>query len=347
MNSDSGYRVAVVGATGAVGTAMRRLLRERNFPASEVVFFASARSVGRELDGQTVQELSAASVQGFDLALFSAGAGTSRQWAPLFARAGAYVIDNSTAWRMHTDVPLVVAEVNPEALTSIPRKIVANPNCTTMTAVLPLKALHDVFGLREFTATSLQAAGGRGQKGMEELASQVQPLLDVWPTLADGHAHARDLVDTPVMFPDVLAFNIVPLLGDLDDVHAYTDEELKLVFESRKILELPDLTVAPTCIRVPVMVGHTIEIRAVFAHALNIEAVMAAFTAFPGLIVTSVPTPLMSAGQEDVAVGRIRLDLANECALNFVVVGDNLLKGAALNAVQLAELLLARGALSH
>lgn len=332
----------MVGATGAVGTAMRRLLRERNFPASQIVPFASTRSRGINLDGEIVQTLNSESVKGFDIALFSAGAAVSREWALAFAEAGAVVIDNSTAWRMDTRVPLVVAEVNPEALEKRPLNVIANPNCTTMIAVLPLKALHDVFALREIVATSLQAAGGRGQRGIEELAVQVQPLLDAWPQLVDSKGSVRALVPSPIMFPDVIAFNVVPLLGDLGDEHAYTDEEYKLVFESRKILDLPDLAVAPTCIRVPVVVGHTIEIRAVFEREVNLKTALKAMRGQPGVILQSVPTPLEWAGREEVAVGRVRADLNNTCALNFVVVGDNLLKGAALNAVQLAELVIAR-----
>jgi len=339
--SSGGLRVAVVGATGAVGTVMLRLLRDRAFPAAEIVAFASERSVGRELeDGLVVQPLDDETIQGFDVALFSAGATRSREWARRFVDAGAVVVDNSSAFRLVDEVPLVVSEVNPEALDSH-NGIVANPNCTTMVAMLPLKALHDEFDLREMVATSYQAAGGAGQKGIDELASQIGPLAsDVGQLCDDGAAAAGKVAHA--VHAATLAFNVVPLLGTLgDDDH--TDEERKLRDESRKILGLPELAVSPTCVRVPVMVGHGVAVRAVFAREPDLERALEVLRDFPNLVVDDVPTPLQYAGRDEVAVGRVRRDLGSPLALNFFVVGDNLLKGAALNTVQLAEVLLERG----
>ena len=339
--SGGGLRVAVVGATGAVGTVMLRLLRSRGFDASEVVPFASERSVGRELDGGlVVAALNDESVQGFDVALFSAGATRSREWAPRFVAAGAVVVDNSSAFRMDDEVPLVVSEVNPEALDGH-RGIIANPNCTTMVAMLPLKALHDEFELRELVATSYQAAGGAGQKGIDELAAQVAPLAsDVEQLCSDGAVAAGKV--SHAVHAATLAFNVVPMLGTLgDDDH--TDEERKLRDESRKILSLPDLAVSPLCVRVPVMVGHGVAVRAVFSREVELARALEVLGAFPNLVLDEIPTPLEYAGRDEVAVGRVRRDLGNPRALNFFVVGDNLLKGAALNTVQLAEALVERG----
>ena len=340
-SSADGLRVAVVGATGAVGTVMLRLLRSRGFPASEIVPFASQRSVGRSLDGGlVVQPLDDETIRGFDVALFSAGATRSREWAQRFVDAGAVVVDNSSAFRMVDEVPLVVSEVNPEAIDSH-RGIVANPNCTTMVAMLPLKALHDEFDLREMVATSYQAAGGAGQKGIDELAEQITPLAADVAQLCDDGAAASGKV-THAVHAATLAFNVVPLLGTLgDDDH--TDEERKLRDESRKILGIPDLAVSPTCVRVPVMVGHGVAVRAVFSREPELARALEVLRAFPNLVVDDVPTPLEYAGRDEVAVGRVRRDLGNPHALNFFVVGDNLLKGAALNTVQLAEVLLERG----
>jgi aspartate-semialdehyde dehydrogenase len=334
-------RVAVVGATGAVGTVMLRLLRERGFPAREIVPFASERSVGRELDGGlVVAPLTDETIRGFDVALFSAGATRSREWAQRFVDAGAVVVDNSSAFRGYEDVPLVVSEVNPHALDA-QRGIIANPNCTTMVAMLPLKALHDGFDLRAMVATSYQAAGGAGQKGIDELAGQIAPLAADVGLLCDDGAAAAAKVDHSV-HAATLAFNVVPLLGTLgDDDH--TDEERKLRDESRKILGIPDLAVSPTCVRVPVMVGHGVAVRATFAREVDLAEALALLRAFPNLVVDAVPTPLQYAGRDEVAVGRVRIDLADPRSLNFFVVGDNLLKGAALNTVQIAEALHARG----
>jgi aspartate-semialdehyde dehydrogenase len=337
----SGLRVAVVGATGAVGTVMLRLLRERDFPAREIVPFASERSVGRELDGGlVVAPLDDETIQGFDVALFSAGATRSREWAPRFVEAGAVVVDNSSAFRMDDDVPLVVSEVNPEALDAN-NGIIANPNCTTMVAMLPLKALHDEFELRAIVPTSFQAAGGAGQKGIDELAKQIAPLHADVAQLCDDGAAAAAKVEHAI-HAATLAFNVVPLLGALGE-EGYTDEELKLRNESRKILAIPDLAVSPTCVRVPVMVGHGVAVRATFAREVDLDRALELLRSFPNLVVDDVPTPLEYAGRDEVAVGRVRRDLADPRSLNFFVVGDNLLKGAALNTVQLAEALYERG----
>jgi aspartate-semialdehyde dehydrogenase len=328
-------RVAVVGATGAVGTLLLALLERRGFPADEIVPFASERSAGRRLGERTVQPLRDDTIGGFDVALFSAGGGTSREWAPRFAAAGALVVDNSSAWRMDPEVPLVVSEVNPDALERIGKGIVANPNCTTMAVMLPAKALHDAFGLRAMVCTSFQAAGGAGQKGMDELAGQVDTVR-AGDLVNDGAAAAASVM--PNVHAKTLAFNVVPWLGGEAD-RGYSDEEMKLLNESRKILSIPDLAVAPTCVRVPVMVGHAIEVRATFARPVSAVAAREALERFPNLVVDEIPTPLEWAGRDEVAVGRVREDLQDDHALNFFVVGDNLLKGAALNTVQIAELL--------
>ena len=341
-------RVAVVGATGAVGRDLVALLERREVPVDDLRLLASPRSAGTLMTFRAEQHEVGVlgedgDVDGIDLALFSAGGGTSRVHAPRFAEAGALVVDNSSAWRMDPDVPLVVTEVNPRLLERRPLKgIVANPNCTTMTAMLPLKALHDAFGLTGFTATSFQAAGGAGQKGMAELAAQVAPLHAAPDLLRSAGASARDLVAPPEVHGDVLAFNVVPRLGTVQE-GGYTDEELKLVHESRKILDLPELVVSPTCVRVPVMVGHAIEVRAVFERELTVRAALGAMDGFDGLVLDDVPTPLTWAGRDEVAVGRVRVDLFDPRVLNFFVVGDNLLKGAALNTVQIAEVAQQRG----
>ena len=305
--------------------------------------FASERSDGKTVDGATepVRALTPdADIAGFDVALFSAGATRSREWAPRFRDAGAVVVDNSSAWRMDPEVPLVVSEVNPEALDGH-RGIVANPNCTTMVCMLPLKALDRAFGLEAIVATSFQAAGGAGQKGMDELWEQFPALLsDRDQLVVDGDAAARKVEHA--VHEDTLAMNVVPLLGTQGE-NGYTDEEMKLQNESRKILDLPDLRVAPTCVRVPVMVGHAIEIRAELSRPVDLDEVRSVLDAFPGMVLENAPTPLGYAGRDEVGVGRLRADLSDPRALNLFVVGDNLLKGAALNTVQIAEVLHERG----
>jgi aspartate-semialdehyde dehydrogenase len=339
--------VAVVGATGAVGRDLRRLLEQRAFPLDDVRLVASERSAGTVLPFRgkdaTVRALTEPDVfDGVDLALFSAGGGVSREYAPQAVAAGAVVVDNSSAWRMDPDVPLVVTEVNPDALDHMPKGIVANPNCTTMVAMLPLKALHDAFGLEGFVATSYQAAGGAGQKGMDELMAQARALIGEPDLLHhDGAAAVRKTSHD--VHAAVLAFNVVPQLGTLDE-RGYTDEEMKLQNESRKILGLPGLAVAPTCVRVQVMVGHAIQVRARFSQDVSADDARKAMDGFPGLVLDDLPTPLEWAGRDETAVGRVRDDLVDPRSVNFWVVGDNLLKGAALNTVQIAELLVDRDA---
>ena len=341
-----GRTVAVAGATGAVGRDLRRLLESRAFPLDEVRFLASERSAGTTLPFRgtdvTVTEVAADDAfEGVDIALFSAGGGLSYEHAPRAVAAGAMVVDNSSAWRMDPDVPLIVSEVNPYALDAPPAKgIVANPNCTTMVAMLPLKALHDAFGLVEFVATSFQAAGGAGQKGMDELIAQV-PALAADPELLRTDGAAASKLVSHQVHAATLAFNAVPVLGSMGE-HGYTDEEMKLQNESRKILDLPDLAVSPTCVRVPVMVGHAIAVRAVFDRTISTDTAREVIGGFPGVVLDDAATPLEWAGRDEVAVGRIRQDLAEPRALNLWVVGDNLLKGAALNTVQIAELLVER-----
>ncbi len=338
----AGVRLAVVGATGAVGKVMLSILAEREFPASEIVPFASERSAGRLIDGVgEVMPLRDDTIDGFDIAIFSAGGGTSREWAPRFAAAGAIVVDNSSAWRMDPQVPLVVSEVNPRALAQIGRGIVANPNCTTMAIMPPLKALHDAFVLREFVATSFQAAGGAGQKGMDELAAQIPVLHAARERLVDDGASLIAGIEHRVHAAP-LAFNVIPWLGSPAG-DGYTDEELKLVNESRKILDIPDLAVSPTCVRVPVMVGHSVELRATFEREPDLDEAIAALEAFPNVVVDPVPTPARYAGRDEIAVGRLRRDLFDPHSLNLFVIGDNLRKGAALNAVQIAEILVEQG----
>ena len=343
--------VAVVGATGAVGQDLRRLLQNRDFPCDDVVFLASSRSAGTTLPFRgrevEVRDIEAGDAfDGVDIALFSCGRGPSGVHAPRAVAAGAVVVDNSSMWRMDPHVPLVVTEVNLGALDLLAttgKGIVANPNCTTMIAMLPLKALHDAFGLTGFTATSFQAAGGAGQKGIAELESQIEPMFAQRELLRSDGEKALRLVEHAVHH-ETLAFNVVPLLGtEVDDGSGYTDEEMKLRDESRKILDLPDLAVSPTCVRVPVMVGHSVAVRATFEDAVTTATAIQSMQGFPGMVLEHAPTPLAWAGRDEVAVGRIRADLADSHALDFFVVGDNLLKGAALNTVQIAEALMARG----
>ncbi|MBJ7470375.1 MAG: aspartate-semialdehyde dehydrogenase [Solirubrobacteraceae bacterium] len=335
-------KVAVVGATGAVGQLILKTLERRGFKADEIVPFASERSAGKDMPGYgTIQPLTDETVQGYDLALFSAGGSTSKAWAEKFVAGGATVVDNSSAWRKDPDVPLVVSEVNPDAINDARKGIVANPNCTTMVIMLPAKALHDRYGMTHMVATSYQAAGGAGQSGIDELAAQIPVVgASVDALVNDGAAAAATV--TPSTFVKTLAFNVVPMLGTVGEM-GYTDEELKMRDESRKILGIDDLKVAPTCVRVPVMVGHAIEVRATFEQEVDVAEAREVLAAFPNLIVEDVPTPLEAAGRDETFVGRIRRDLEDPKSLNFFVVGDNLLKGAALNTVQLAELAVARG----
>jgi aspartate-semialdehyde dehydrogenase len=349
-----GARVAVVGATGAVGREMRRLLDTRGFEVEgEPVFLASERSAGSKLpwkDGEVeVRLLTEDAFDGVDIALFSAGGGRSKQFAPAAAAAGAVVIDNSSAFRMDDQVPLVVSEVNPDAARVRPKGIIANPNCTTMVLMVAAKPLHDAFGLTEVVATSYQAAGGAGQGGIDELIAQAKALVEDEERLRTRGIDAESAVDAKA-FSKAIAFNVLAHCGNFTD-ERYTDEEWKLVNESRKILHLPALRVSPTCVRVPVVVGHGIAARFTFAEPVRRDEVVGALDGAPGLVVEdgtgldgeplAYPTPLGSAGRDEVLVGRIRDDLADPHSVNVFVVGDNLLKGAALNAVQIAELVAA------
>jgi aspartate-semialdehyde dehydrogenase len=338
-------RVGVVGATGQVGGVMRQLLAERAFPVEEVRFFASARSAGRTLpwgDGEvTIEDAESADYRGLDLALFSAGATASQALAPRVADAGATVVDNSSAWRMDPEVPLVVSEVNPSALDSIPKGIVANPNCTTMAAMPVLGPLHREAGLRRLVVSTYQAVSGAGGAGVDELDSQVRAAGPAARGLAfDGGAVS---FPAPVAFAAPVAFSVLPLAGTLvDDGSGETNEEQKLRDESRKILGIPDLPVSGTCVRVPVFTGHSLSINAEFSRELTPEAAVKLLAEAPGVALADVPTPLVAAGQDPAYVGRIRRDEGVEHGLALFVSNDNLRKGAALNAIQIAELLAPR-----
>ncbi len=340
--------VAVVGATGQVGAVMRRLLDERDFPLGRIRFLASARSAGTTLPWRgrqvVVEDAAGADIAGIDIALFSAGGATSRTLAPAYAAAGATVIDNSSAWRTDPDVPLVVSEVNPQALENVPRGIVANPNCTTMAAMPVLAPLHAEAGLRRLVVASYQAVSGSGLSGVEELASQAAAAAAQDPAALthDGSAVA---FPQPRNYVAPIAFNVIPLAGSVvGDGSLETDEEQKLRNESRKILGIPDLLVAGTCVRVPVFTGHSLAIHAEFAEPLGVERATKLLADAPGVELTDVPTPLLAAGNDPSYVGRIRVDrsVPDGRGLVLFVSNDNLRKGAALNAVQIAELLLSR-----
>ncbi len=328
-----GYRIAVVGATGQVGTLMLAILRERAFPAREIVAFASERSAGRELDGGlVVQGLSEDSIQGFDLALFSAGGSTSGEWAPRFAAAGAVVVDNSSRWRMNDDVPLVVSEVNPDALADH-RGIIANPNCSTMQMVVALKPLHEEAGIERLVISTYQAVSGTGRRAVDELLDQSHALL-----------HERD-IDPPDVYAHRIAFNALPHAGSFAAGDDHTDEERKLINETRKILDDPEIRVSATCVRVPVVNGHSEAVNVQTRRELSVERARELLAAAPGVTVLDDPDAALyplavdASGRDDVFVGRIRRDPGHERAIDLWIVADNLRKGAALNAVQIAELL--------
>jgi aspartate-semialdehyde dehydrogenase len=339
-------RVGVVGATGQVGGVMREVLAEREFPVGDIRFFASARSAGRTLpwhgDELPVEDAATADWSGIDIALFSAGATTSRAIAEKVAAAGATVVDNSSAWRMHPEVPLVVSEVNPHELDDLPKGIVANPNCTTMAAMPVLGPLHREAGLERLIVSTYQATSGAGLSGSAELDEQVRKVADRAAELTyDGRAVEFPAPDN---FAAPIAFNVLPLAGSIvDDGSGETNEEQKLRDESRKILGIPDLRVAGTCVRVPVFTGHSLAITAEFARDLPPERAVEILTEAPGVAVVDVPTPLMAAGSDPAFVGRIRRDPTVDHGLMLFVSNDNLRKGAALNAVQIAELLVERG----
>ncbi|MGV9316037.1 aspartate-semialdehyde dehydrogenase [Streptomyces sp. NPDC003691] len=334
-------RVGIVGATGQVGTVMRRILAERKFPVTELRLFASARSAGSTITWEgreiTVEDAAVADYTGLDIVLFSAGGATSRALAEKVAGQGAVVIDNSSAWRMDPAVPLVVSEVNPHAIRNRPKGIVANPNCTTMAAMPVLKPLSEEAGLVSLVATTYQAVSGSGVAGVAELDGQVKAVAEDAPALTHDGA-AVDFPE-PGVYQRPIAFNVVPLAGNLvDDGSAETDEEQKLRNESRKILELPELKVSGTCVRVPVYSGHSLQVNARFERALSPERARELLSGAPGVELSDIPTPLQAAGRDASYVGRIRADETVEHGLALFLSNDNLRKGAALNAVQLAEL---------
>ena len=346
--SDSGLSVAVVGATGQVGTVMLEILAERSFPIRDLRLFATSRSAGTALEfaGETIiiEDVATADPAGIDIALFSAGATGSRAHAPRFAEAGALVIDNSSAWRMDPDVPLVVSEVNPHAIAEAKKGIVANPNCTTMAAMPVLKVLDAAAGLERLIVSTYQAVSGSGLAGAQELLGQVEGVLAQGDTLRlvrDGSAVG---FPQPEKYVAPIAFDVIPLAGSLvDDGLNETDEEKKLRNESRKILELPDLRVAGTCVRVPVFTGHSLSIHAEFARDITPDQARELLAAAPGVALEEVPTPLQAAGKDPSFVGRIRADQSapDNKGLVLFISNDNLRKGAALNAVQIAEVVAA------
>ncbi|BDI21513.1 aspartate-semialdehyde dehydrogenase [Herbiconiux sp. L3-i23] len=347
MVDSTGARVGIVGATGQVGAVMRRLLEERDFPIAEIRYFASARSAGTTLPWRgediVVEDAATADPTGLDVALFSAGATTSKAQAPRFAAAGVTVIDNSSAWRMDPEVPLVVSEVNPHAIADAVKGIIANPNCTTMAAMPVLKVLHDEAGLERLIVSTYQAVSGAGLAGADELLEQARAA--VGQDLA-GLVHDGSAVDfpAPVKFPRTIAFDVIPLAGSIVDDGLYeTDEEKKLRNESRKILELPELLVSGTCVRVPVFTGHSLSINAEFSTPISPERAYELLDGAAGVAISDVPTPLQAAGNDPSYVGRIRTDegVPGGRGLALFVSNDNLRKGAALNAVQLAELVVA------
>ncbi|MEV4919867.1 aspartate-semialdehyde dehydrogenase [Streptomyces tirandamycinicus] len=334
-------KVGIVGATGQVGTVMRKILAERKFPADELRLFASARSAGSTIEWQgreiTVEDAATADYSGLDIVLFSAGGATSRALAEKVAAQGAVVIDNSSAWRRDPDVPLVVSEVNPHAVKDRPKGIIANPNCTTMAAMPVLKPLHREAGLTALVATTYQAVSGSGLAGVAELDGQVKAVAERAAELThDGEAV---VYPEPGVYQRPIAFNVLPLAGSIvDDGSHETDEEQKLRHESRKILEIPELRVSGTCVRVPVFSGHSLQVNARFERPLSVERAHALLADAEGVELSDIPTPLQAAGRDASYVGRIRVDETVENGLALFVSSDNLRKGAALNAVQIAEL---------
>ncbi|MCL2552722.1 MAG: aspartate-semialdehyde dehydrogenase [Actinomycetia bacterium] len=337
-------RIGIVGATGQVGGVVRSVLAERKFPVTQLRLFASARSAGKTLpwaDGEVVVEDAAtADYTGLDIVIFSAGGGTSRDLAEKVAGQGAVVIDNSSAWRRDPDVPLIVSEVNPHALADRPKGIIANPNCTTMAAMPVLRPLHEEAGLVALVATTYQAVSGSGLAGVAELHGQASEVTGNADRLTfDGAAVA---FPEPSVYKRPIAYNVVPLAGNLvDDGSFETDEEQKLRNESRKILEIPDLKVSGTCVRVPVFSGHSLQVNARFARPISVERAYELLAEAPGVEISEIPTPLQAAGKDPSYVGRIRVDETVDNGLALFLSNDNLRKGAALNAVQIAELVAA------
>lgn len=351
--SNKDLTVAVVGATGQVGGVMRKLLAERGFPAKRFRYFASARSAGKvlpsplgDVEVEDVNQVSAGDLEGIDIALFSAGATASRQYSPLFAAAGAIVVDNSSAWRNDPKVPLVVSEVNPQALDSLPLGIVANPNCTTMAIMPALKVLSDEAHLERLRVATYQAVSGSGLKGVGELAGQVRQAVNSDGALEELTFDGSALpIGPPEVYAAPIAFDVVALAGSIvDDGSNETDEEQKLRFESRKILDLPSLAVAGTCVRVPVFTGHALAVHAEFSSSLTAQRATELLGEAPGVVLTDLPTPLGAAGTDPTFIGRIRTDqsVPDQRGLVFFAAADNLRKGAALNAIQIAEHLAAK-----
>jgi aspartate-semialdehyde dehydrogenase len=345
------YRVAVVGATGQVGRLMLRVLSERDFPAREIVPFASERSAGSEIDGVgVVRGLSDASIAGFDIALFSAGGSVSRDWAPRFVAAGAVVVDNSSYWRMHDEVPLVVSEVNPDALIGH-QGIVANPNCSTMQMVVVLKPIFDAAGIERLVISTYQAVSGTGKQAVEELARQAHAVLEARQSGGPGNGETASDRIQPQVYRHQIAFNALPEAGSFPAGDDHTDEERKLMNETRKILADPSIRVSATCVRVPVFVGHSEAVNVQTREPLSPDQARELLESAPGVKVIDDPGsaqyPLATdaQGQDEVLVGRIRRDPGHERSLDMWIVADNLRKGAATNAVQIAELLRERGLL--
>jgi aspartate-semialdehyde dehydrogenase len=334
--------VAVVGATGVVGRVMLGILRERSFPASRVTAIASARSAGKELaygdETLIVRALSPEALEGVDLVLLDTPDDVAREWGPLAVAAGATVVDNSAAWRMEDHVPLVVPEVNPHDLENHPG-IIASPNCTTIGVVLPLAAINMAFGIEQVVVASYQAVSGAGEAGVEELKEQVAKLAHELDAL--GLGDPAGLAPEPRAFPATIAFNVVPQAGSVKDL-GYTSEEWKLLHETRKIMGLPALQVTATCVRVPTVAGHGAAVHVRCSREVDLDTALAALREAPGVTLTSLPTALLAAGKDESFVGRVRVDPGDPKALWFYCTCDNLRKGAALNAVQIAERLLSR-----
>ena len=339
-------RIAIIGATGQVGTVMRSILAERQFPADDVRFFGSARSAGTTLpwEGRSivVEDANSADFTGIDIALMSSGASSSKVIAPRVAAAGAVVVDNSSAWRMDPEVPLVVSEVNAHALANIPKGIVANPNCTTMAAMPVLKPLHLAAGLRSMVVSTYQAVSGAGRDGVDELAEQLEASArgDVRQLTFNGSLFP---LTEGKKFPLTIAHNVVPLAGSIvDDGSMETGEEQKLRDESRKILEIADLLVDATCVRVPVFTGHSLSITAGFDREITPAEATDLLKNAAGVVLEDIPSPRLAAGRDPSFVGRIRRAETVSNGLSLFLSNDNLRKGAALNAVQIAELLASR-----
>jgi aspartate-semialdehyde dehydrogenase len=323
------YRIAVVGATGAVGTVMLQCLKERGLDRDHEIFlFATARSAGRVIDGRTVQALEdGADLSGIDIALFSAGGATSKQWAPRFVEAGATVIDNSSAFRRDPEVPLVVSEVNPHTLRDH-KGLIANPNCSTMQLMVALAPIHREAGIERLIVSTYQSVSGTGQKALAALDAEARASL------------ANEPVPDTGIYPQQIAFNVIGAAGNFAEGDDHTDEERKMMFETCKILEDPEIAVAVTCVRVPVRTGHSEAVNIQTREHLPVERARALLSQAPGLIIEEVPTPLRSQGRDEVFVGRLRRDPTHANGLAMFVVADNLRKGAATNAVQIAELLI-------